>query len=192
MDVSFIPEAQRALPVRRGGSSVSGSKGSLLWAWRTDERFRAAANNAITSRRSGALSDAASCTPETGAATRLVAVLSPRGGRALLERRLTAAVYPTIKVHNVSFKAHWLCWLVDHTQEANSSDDADIELLRAFLRLEVSHLCGKKGCMARGHTTLEAGEINVSRSVCHNSRITDMCPHNPPCIKTPVKKRRLG
>jgi hypothetical protein len=56
----------------------------------------------------------------------------------------------------------------------------------------VSHLCGKRGCFSSQHTTLEAPDINISRGMsCHGQRLTDLCPHNPPCIKTPMKRRRM-
>lgn len=191
LNVSFISEAERQLPARRGGSTVSGSKGMLLWAYRVRPDFREAVNKAIDKRRQGAVVDAAGCTPVVGRATKLMTVLSPGGTRARLEERLHTRDYPTVKVSNVSFKGHWICWLVDHQAEALSNADGAIALLRRFLTEEVSHVCGKRGCFSAHHTTIEAPAINVSRATCHHQRITDLCPHDPPCIKTPVKRPRL-
>jgi hypothetical protein len=182
---TIIPEQEQGLPTRTGGGTVSGSKGQLLWALRQRPDFRDAAIAAIASRRMGAIADTGSCTPVTSKFTRLVAVLV--NGVAVLERRLYARDYPTVKVKNVSFKAHWLCWAVDHMAQVCSERDADMQLLRRFLTEEVSHLCGKRGCFSANHTILESGEINLSRQTCHGQRLTDHCPHNPKCIRTPMK-----
>ncbi|KAI8462227.1 MAG: hypothetical protein J3K34DRAFT_449906 [Monoraphidium minutum] len=197
LTVAFIPEAERILPTRRGTSTVSGSKGNLLWAFRTSPSFRDKAIQAIATRRAGQLTDSAGCTTVTGVVTRLVGVLSPGGSSAMLEDRLYSRDYPTVKVQNISFKGHWLGWLVDHAAVATSNSPEAIEELGKFLTMEVSHLCGKRGCFTGGHTTLEPADINVSRATtCHMQRLTDLCPHQPPCIKTPAaqakKKRRVA
>jgi hypothetical protein len=187
MDVSFIPAAERRLPVRAvGGSTVSGSKGNLLWAWRTIPGFAGEVIAKMDARRTGAVVDGAGCTPALGTARRLVVVLSPHHSRALLEERLSTLNYPTIKVRNVSWKAHWLCWVVDHAAECSSTAPEAVALMQRFLTSDVSHLCGKRGCYTAFHTTLEPSATNISRATCHNQRLSALCPHDPPCVRSPI------
>lgn len=186
-NVEFIPEAERRLPVRATGSTVSGSKGNLLWAYRTDPAFRGAVIDKINKRRTNALADAAGCIAGAGRSVRFVSVFSPGRSSAILERRLTERDYPTVKIQNVSFKLHWLCWLVDNDAVATSDDPIAIALLSRFLTQEISHRCGKRGCCQVYHTTIESADDNVSRAVtCHGHRLSNLCPHHPPCIRSPI------
>ncbi|KAL3420374.1 hypothetical protein PVAG01_08873 [Phlyctema vagabunda] len=52
----------------------------------------------------------------------------------------------------------------------------------------LSHLCGNWTCLNPKHSTIEPGEVNISRNVCFSHR--SGCPHHPPCLKD--KKVALG
>ena len=52
----------------------------------------------------------------------------------------------------------------------------------------LSHLCGNWTCLNPAHTTVEPGNINISRNNCFSHR--SGCLHNPPCMKD--KKVPLG
>ncbi|PMD14444.1 hypothetical protein NA56DRAFT_378357 [Hyaloscypha hepaticicola] len=52
----------------------------------------------------------------------------------------------------------------------------------------LSHLCGNWTCLNPTHTTVEPGNINISRNNCFSHR--SGCLHNPPCMKD--KKVALG
>jgi hypothetical protein len=52
----------------------------------------------------------------------------------------------------------------------------------------LSHLCGNWTCLNPAHTTVEPGNINISRNNCFSHR--SGCFHNPPCMKD--KKVSLG
>lgn len=45
----------------------------------------------------------------------------------------------------------------------------------------LSHLCGNWICVNPKHTTVEPGNVNISRNTCFSHRCG--CPHNPPCLK---------
>jgi hypothetical protein len=52
----------------------------------------------------------------------------------------------------------------------------------------LSHLCGNWTCLNPAHTTVEPGNVNISRNNCFSHR--SGCLHNPPCMKD--KKVLLG
>jgi hypothetical protein len=52
----------------------------------------------------------------------------------------------------------------------------------------LSHLCGNWTCLNPAHTTVEPGNINLSRNNCFSHR--SGCLHTPPCMKD--KKVPLG
>ncbi|KAE9372451.1 hypothetical protein N431DRAFT_439565 [Stipitochalara longipes BDJ] len=52
----------------------------------------------------------------------------------------------------------------------------------------LSHLCGNWTCLNPAHTTVEPGNVNISRNNCFSHR--SGCLHNPPCMKD--KKVPLG
>lgn len=52
----------------------------------------------------------------------------------------------------------------------------------------LSHLCGNWTCLNPAHTTVEPGNVNISRNKCFSHRVG--CLHQPPCIKE--KKVPLG
>jgi len=57
--------------------------------------------------------------------------------------------------------------------------------------LIVSHLCHRKSCMNVEHLTLETRGDNSSRNTCvhairFNEVIIRVCPHNPPCLRSPL------
>lgn len=192
LDISFIPESERRLPVRQGGSTVSASKASLLWAYRTQPGFRQAAISNLAKRRMSQTIDRVGCSKVNSKTTRLVGVLSPGGKTAKMEARPYSKDYPTMKVCNVSFKVHWLCWLVDHHDVVTSNEPEALAKMAEYLDLEVSHRCGKRCCLTCGHTTMDDPDVNISRAIiCHGQRLSDLCPHDPPCVKTPVKKQRV-
>lgn len=52
----------------------------------------------------------------------------------------------------------------------------------------LSHLCGNWTCVNPGHTTVEPGNVNISRNNCFSHR--GGCLHDPKCMKE--KKVNLG
>lgn len=173
--------------------TTAGTKAMLVSLVRTKPEFV----NALVANLAATRAAAAKIGPNnigcTGTDTKRVEqdyIACTDDGKTKLTTKATTKEYPTIKVCNRSFKAQNVVYVHDRLEEFQGNTPASYALIARFIKTELSHICGDRGCLTAGHIVTESSRLNKSRQLCHGaSPMKGMCPHSPNCIRSPPKKK---